>query len=378
MLLAVWSASAFLLEVPSGAWADLVDRRRLLLVSGLVYAAAFVTWLLAPTFWGFLLGFVLWSLSDAMQSGTWEAYLYDQLAAQERAEDYGRVKARAESAALVVMAGAIALAAPLHQLGGYPLVGWVSVVVVGLHVLATLALPRPARHRPGRAHPGPGRPRTVTQHVTALPTGGAAVAGEGSTSGRAWLATLRAGVRHARAAGPVRRVLLGYAAVVTLVGFDEYFPLVLADDGISVGSVAVVMAALVLLEAALTWSADRVARLTGWRHAGWVAAAGLLLAGGTWWSGWAAAAALATGYALASTAYVAADVRLQHAMGPTTRTRATITSVASLAAEVGFLVTLAAVGLATLHLDLTTVISVTALVLVVPASVAAWRMPPAP
>lgn len=78
----MWSASAFVLEVPSGAWADVLDRRLLLIVSGLVYAAAFASWLLWPGLPGFLLGFVLWSLSDAMMSGTYEAYLFDQLTAE--------------------------------------------------------------------------------------------------------------------------------------------------------------------------------------------------------------------------------------------------------------------------------------------------------
>ncbi|ANS77428.1 putative transport protein [Serinicoccus hydrothermalis] len=164
MLLAVWSLSAFVLEIPSGAWADLLDRRRLLVASGLVYVAAFATWMLWPSFWGFLLGFVLWSCSDAMHSGTWEAYLFEQLSARGEAARYALVKARAESVALVVMAGAIAAAAPLHRLGGYALVGGVSLAVAAVHVGVTLRLPAPARRAiptPPGAEPHPTSPRAV-------------------------------------------------------------------------------------------------------------------------------------------------------------------------------------------------------------------------
>ncbi|WP_275100651.1 MFS transporter [Serinicoccus chungangensis] len=372
VLLAVWSLSAFVLEVPSGAWADLLDRRTVLLVSGVVYVAAFATWMVWPGFWGFLLGFVLWSCSDALHSGTWEAYLFEQLAAHGRSSRYARVKARAESVALLLMAVAIAAAAPLHQLGGYALVGAVSVAVAVLHVGVTLRLPRPARRgTPGppgpSAPPHPTSPRAVDPAPDPRPQ---------ERTPQGWAATLREGLAQARAAGPVRRVLLGYAAVVTLVGVDEYFPLLLADDGAPVGRVALVMAGIVLLEALGTSLSDRVALLTGGRHAALVLLAGALLALGAAGSGWAGAGSLGLGYALASSLYVAGDARLQHALGPSSRTRATVTSMAGVAGEVGFLVTLATVGVLSLHLELTPVVTGACAVLAVPAALAAWRMPP--
>lgn len=378
MLLAVWSASAFLLEVPSGAWADLLDRRRLLIASGLVYASAFGVWLAWPTFWGFLLGFVLWSLSDAMHSGTWEAYLFDQLRARGVDARYAQFKARSESVALLVMAGAIAAAAPLHQAGGYALVGALSLGVAVVHAGVALRLPPPVPHgippEEARADVHPASPRVVTP--SAEP-----VAAEDATDPvdpaglRAWARTLRAGLDRARARGPVRRVLVGYGAIVTLVGLDEYFPLVLAEDGISVGRVALVMAGVVLLEALGTALSDRVAALAGWPHAALVLVAGVLLSVGAWGAGWLGALALGVGYAVASSLYLADDARLQHALGDDSRTRATVTSVASVAGELGFLITLAIVGLLTLRHDLTSVVTWTALALTVPAAVLAWRMP---
>ena len=68
-LFIIWSVTSFLVEVPSGAWADTVDRRHLLVLSAVVYAAAFSSWLVWPTFAGFALGFVLWGVSGALMSG---------------------------------------------------------------------------------------------------------------------------------------------------------------------------------------------------------------------------------------------------------------------------------------------------------------------
>lgn len=39
-LFALWSITSFVLEVPSGAWADTVSRRGLLVLSGALVAAA--------------------------------------------------------------------------------------------------------------------------------------------------------------------------------------------------------------------------------------------------------------------------------------------------------------------------------------------------
>jgi len=66
--------------VPSGAWADVVDRRRLLVLSAVLLAAAFVVWTLVPGYAGFAIGFALWGLSSAIESGTFESLLYDELA----------------------------------------------------------------------------------------------------------------------------------------------------------------------------------------------------------------------------------------------------------------------------------------------------------
>jgi MFS family permease len=83
-LFIIWSVTGFLLEIPSGAWADAFSRRRLLALAGLLRAAGFALWLVWPSYEAFAAGFVLWGVSGAMQSGTIEALLYDELAEPAR------------------------------------------------------------------------------------------------------------------------------------------------------------------------------------------------------------------------------------------------------------------------------------------------------
>ena len=96
--LAAWSATGLVLEIPMGILADRFSRRWLLFAGQTVRALGFVVWLLVPSFWGFLLGFVLWGVKTATQSGTFEALVYDEVTAQDRQDEYVRVIARAQSA----------------------------------------------------------------------------------------------------------------------------------------------------------------------------------------------------------------------------------------------------------------------------------------
>lgn len=50
LLFIVWSATAFVLEVPSGAIADKFSRKRVLIIAGVFQAAAFADWLIRPDF----------------------------------------------------------------------------------------------------------------------------------------------------------------------------------------------------------------------------------------------------------------------------------------------------------------------------------------
>ncbi|NUS51503.1 MAG: MFS transporter, partial [Nocardioidaceae bacterium] len=151
-LFVLWSVTSFVLEVPSGAWADLVDRRRLLVASALVYALGFGAWTVGSGYAAYALGFVLWGLSGAMMSGTFESAVYDEMVARGTDDDYPRLIGWAESAAMVANLLATLSAAPLFAWGGYALVGWTSVAVA--LVQALLAATLPVRGRDGHGGAG--------------------------------------------------------------------------------------------------------------------------------------------------------------------------------------------------------------------------------
>lgn len=101
LLNAVWAAAIFLFEVPSGALADVIGRKRLLVFSATLMVAEMGILLFAPKDGGMLL-FALCLLnrflsgtSEAAASGAGEAIAYDSLPAEGRQSAWDEVLAAA-------------------------------------------------------------------------------------------------------------------------------------------------------------------------------------------------------------------------------------------------------------------------------------------
>ncbi|MFD3842078.1 MFS transporter [Streptomyces sp. NPDC058642] len=307
-LFALWSVTAVVLEVPSGALADAVSRRLLLWTGPLFNAAGFALWVIFPAYWAFALGFVLWGVGGALCSGSFEALAYDELDRLGAADRYARVMGRVRAARLVATMAAIGLAGPVFALGGYPLVGAGSVVACLLAAAVAARLP---------------------EHRTRAESGG-----------DGWWTTLRTGLAVVREDRSVRGALLLVPAVAAVWGaLDEYTPLLARDTGVAETTVPYLILlvwTLVTAASLLSGPAERLGTTgTAWLLAG----SALAMAAG-------AASGTPAGIALVGLAFggfqlaeVLADVRLQHRIDESRR--ATLTSVASLGTE---LVTVATFG----------------------------------
>ena len=70
---------------------------------------------------------MLWGIGGALASGTLEALLYDGLKTYRATSHYSRLLGRITAAGLIAQIPAALAATVLFQLGGYALVGWLSV-----------------------------------------------------------------------------------------------------------------------------------------------------------------------------------------------------------------------------------------------------------
>lgn len=420
LLLALWSVTAFVLEVPSGAWADTVSRRALLVLSCLLQAACFALWMLAPSFLGFALGFVIWGVASSLESGTFEALIYDDLVARGEPSAYASIIGWARGAQETTVLVAILVAAPLFALGGYPLVGWVSVAIALLHTLTAVALPSapvaisaaavddlddeppaPGPHQvPGSApaHPrsaSPGEAVRIGKAVARTETDGPAdhrVAPDDplpdttvpDKAPARYLTMLRTGTAEAFRVRRVRRGVLLGALLYGVTAFDEYFGLLAVSGGASTSASALLVGVTVVGSLAGSLLAGRTELVP----ARWLAVAlfvaGLLFIAGSLAVGaaltvgpvllWAGFVGIGVAYGVDFAIEVVAGARLQAAIaGPA---RATVLSFSGLLSEIVALLVFGFVAAATQWLSMSATIALLGTVLLVTALLTPSWLPP--
>lgn len=81
-----------LLEIPTGTFSDFMGRKITLLIASLFWCVAMLTIGFGSTLPMFLLGFILWAISDSLLSGTKSAFIYDTLKRFQSEKQYLRIK----------------------------------------------------------------------------------------------------------------------------------------------------------------------------------------------------------------------------------------------------------------------------------------------
>ncbi|MGF0172965.1 MFS transporter [Streptomyces sp. Marseille-Q5077] len=305
-LFALWSITGVVLEVPSGAWADAVSRRRLLWIGPLLTAVGFGLWVAVPSYWAFAVGFVLWGAGGALGSGALEALVYDELDHLGAADRYARVMGRSRAARLLGTVASTGLAGPVFAQGGYTAVGAASFLAC---VLTALTATRFPEHRV--------RPET---------------------GGDSWAPTLRTGLAQVRRDRSVRGALLLLPAVAAVWGaLDEYTPLLVREIGFAEATVPYLIMLIWAGVTAGSLLAGPAERLGTRGLAALLAGAALALAAGAGARSLAGIALVSLAFAGFQLAEVLADVRLQHRIDESRR--ATLTSVASLGTELATVAT---------------------------------------
>lgn len=315
-LFVIWAVAALLLEVPTGALADSLSRKALLVAGPLLGAAGFALWTAMPSYWAFAAGFVLWGAREALESGAFEALVHDNLSHTGRGERYAEVIGRARSIGLVATALAMAIASPVFAAGGYVAVGMGSVLACLICAAIAVTLPE------HRAEPEDDDP-----------TG--------------YLDTLKEGLAEARRSPRVRHALLLVPAVTAVWGeLEEYVPLLAQESGAAPPAVPLLVLLVWVGATSGGLLAKRAARLRTRGLAAVLTVGGLALGVGAATGHPAGFVGLAVAFAMFQLGEVLADARLQKRItGPS---RATVTSLAGLLTDVCTIVALVLYGAASL------------------------------
>jgi len=298
----VWALIALVFEVPSGALADRVDRRRLLAAAFTIRAIGISLWLVWPTFTGLLVGAALWAIHDALASGTWEAMIHDELTAIGEERRYPSVMARiSQFSNLGVATGTLVGIVLLSERIGIEIslagLGWLTVAAHAGSITLVRSMPDV---------------RWVTD------------VGEPVTFA-SWFRTLRTGIAEARRAPILAKLIALGAMLEGLFLFDEYVPLLSRARGGTDADAAVIVfvvwIALLIGGEVAARRPDLTGRVIGvGLLVGVAVTASSLLTDPVW-----TLALLAVGYGIHEIAWIPTDARLQERAPATTR--ATVTSV---------------------------------------------------
>jgi MFS family permease len=210
-LLAIWSLSVIVFELPMGVVSDRMKRKNVLLWAVLAKSAAFALWIPESRIpeSGFILsaaGFILWGLSSALASGTEEAWLFEALHEKGLQDRYAMIRGRGS----FFSALGVSLASPI---GGY---------VSGFGITPVLAVSIATTFLSGLFILGFGNPpRTAPRE-------------SGNEAEPQWKKDILPALREIV---HKRRVLImmtfSGAVLVTAGVLDEWDPLFLSDAGLS-------------------------------------------------------------------------------------------------------------------------------------------------
>lgn len=143
LLVALRELTTTLLEIPSGAVADGLGRRRAMVLSFSGYVAAYVALGLSTGLASFAIGMTLVGVGDAFRTGTHKAMIFDWLAAQgrqsERVRIYGYTRSWSQIGAAIAMPiGALAV----FFTGSYRATFWIAAVPAAANLVNLATYPR--------------------------------------------------------------------------------------------------------------------------------------------------------------------------------------------------------------------------------------------
>lgn len=138
-----------IMEMPSGAVADLYGRRKAMMISFGAYMVSFVIFGLAGTFWQLLVAMLFFAVGDAFRTGTHKAMIFTWLRIHGRQDEKTRIYGYTRSWAKIGSAVSVVLAAIMvFTVKNYTSVFFFSIVPYTLGFINVMGYPKALEGRP--------------------------------------------------------------------------------------------------------------------------------------------------------------------------------------------------------------------------------------
>lgn len=128
---AVGIITSVITEVPTGAIADLIGKKKTLILSFLFTSIGELITAFYPSFSTFIIAFIILNIGYSLYSGTMDAYLYDTLVGERREKEYSRVLSRSSA----IISAAIAFASVV---GGFMYKWWMILPFLATGIMKFL------------------------------------------------------------------------------------------------------------------------------------------------------------------------------------------------------------------------------------------------
>jgi MFS family permease len=164
LLQAVYSLSVAFLEIPSGYTADIIGRRKSLILGSILGTLGFVVYSVSSSFAGFAAAELILGLGGSFISGSDTALLFDTLDAVNRREEYLRFEGRISASGNFAETAAAILGGLLAAAISYRSVYIAQTIIAAVAIPASLLLIEPPVEKVYR-RPGPANLLAVCRHA---------------------------------------------------------------------------------------------------------------------------------------------------------------------------------------------------------------------
>ncbi|MDH3353288.1 MAG: MFS transporter [Nanoarchaeota archaeon] len=143
----IFTIAVFLLEIPSGAFADKVGRKASLALSSLSLCIAFIIFGIGNSFFIFMIAQIFAALFTALKSGADSAFIYDSLKEVGKEREYSKIFGIGSSIWMFILASLGLISTALYGYLGYRVLFFISAGFFFVGFLIALTFKEPPIHK---------------------------------------------------------------------------------------------------------------------------------------------------------------------------------------------------------------------------------------
>lgn len=148
LIMGIFALATFLFEIPSGVLADLIGKKKMLVLSGIMWIIEIFLIAFFNGFWFFLVAKIISGMGVSFSSGSYEAIIYDTLKRLKREDEHKKITGKIAMISNISSAFVFIIGAWLFTIY-YKLPALASLPLLVLYLIFTLFLTEPYKVEKG-------------------------------------------------------------------------------------------------------------------------------------------------------------------------------------------------------------------------------------